>query len=188
MPVILPPDIRQVTKDEFSRIAYDTMQVIFLIHNRLGRFLSEEIYQRAIFEQLPNAKIEVPVRVSFEDFSHDYSLDLLVDGVAVFELKAVSSLTERHRAQLLNYLMLTGLAHGKLVNLRTDLVVHEFVNCAASHHKHLPQFRPIEPLLFEKKSDLPLGLLRRCVIGGRALTFYSTMRLVLISLGANCGS
>jgi hypothetical protein len=57
-----------------------------------------------------------------------YYLDLLCADGAVFEFKAVEALTERHRAQLLNYLLLLDLGHGKLVNLRNELVEHEFVN------------------------------------------------------------
>ena len=34
----------------------------------------------------------------------------------------------RHRAQLLNYLLLTDTQHGKLVNLRRERIQHEFVN------------------------------------------------------------
>jgi hypothetical protein len=40
----------------------------------------------------------------------------------------VERLTARHRAQVLNYLLLCELAHAKLVNLRPTAVEHEFVN------------------------------------------------------------
>ena len=64
----------------------------------------------------------------FEDFCKTYYLDLLVQRGAVFELKAVESLSERHRRQLLQYLFLIDLPHGKLVNLRSGRVQQEFVN------------------------------------------------------------
>ncbi|HUG90674.1 MAG TPA: hypothetical protein VML55_07575, partial [Planctomycetaceae bacterium] len=38
------------------------------------------------------------------------------------------TITDRHRSQLLNYLLLADLSRGKLVNLRPALVEHEFVN------------------------------------------------------------
>jgi hypothetical protein len=55
-------------------------------------------------------------------------LDVLVSGGAAFEFKATEALVDRHRSQLLNYLLLTGLARGKLVNVRSEQVQHEFVN------------------------------------------------------------
>jgi hypothetical protein len=40
----------------------------------------------------------------------------------------VDLLHERHRAQVTNYLLLTELAHAKLINMRPEVVQHEFVN------------------------------------------------------------
>jgi hypothetical protein len=66
--------------------------------------------------------------VSFGRFTKRYEMDLLADHSAVFELKAVEFLAPKHRAQLLTYLLLAELPHGKLVNMRSDIVEHEFVN------------------------------------------------------------
>jgi hypothetical protein len=52
-----------------------------------------------------------------------------VDRGALFELKKVRHLHEEHRSQLINYLMLTGLQHGKLINCRPEKIEHQFVNC-----------------------------------------------------------
>jgi hypothetical protein len=54
---------------------------------------------------------------------------------AIFELKAVEALTDRHRGQLLNYLFLADLPHGKLVNLQPQRVEHEFVNAPIRSHE-----------------------------------------------------
>ena len=43
-------------------------------------------------------------------------------------MKAVESLSERHRRQLMHYLFLTSLPHGKLVDLPPERVEHEFIN------------------------------------------------------------
>ena len=52
---------------------------------------------------------------------------LIADG-GIFEFKVVAALSGRHRAQLLNYLLLCDLPHGKLINVRPEVVEHEFVN------------------------------------------------------------
>jgi hypothetical protein len=52
----------------------------------------------------------------------------LVAGGGVFEFKTAEAISPRHRGQLYNYLLLLDLAHGKLVNMRPEIVCHEFVN------------------------------------------------------------
>lgn len=73
------------------------------------------------------ASKEVFVRARFGGFCKPYRLDVLVDHGAIFELKAVNELTDAHRAQLLNYLLLTESRHGKLMTFRTPPIKHEFV-------------------------------------------------------------
>lgn len=128
MPIHVPPGLRRLQDAEFNRVAYEVMEVIFKIHNEMGRLFDEPVYQRAIAHRLNDALIEVPLRVSFKSFEKTYYLDLLVRSGALFELKAAEATHDRHRAQLLNYLLLLELPHGKLVNFRNQLVEHEFVN------------------------------------------------------------
>ena len=78
--------------------------------------------------RLADAQREVPVEVRFEDFSKTYDLDLLIGGGVIIEMKAVEALAQRHQRQLMYYLFLTGLRHGKVVNLRPEQVEHLFVN------------------------------------------------------------
>jgi len=52
----------------------------------------------------------------------------LVDQACPVELKVVCDLHGRHRGQLIQYLMLIGLNHGKLINFGPESVQHEFVN------------------------------------------------------------
>jgi hypothetical protein len=46
----------------------------------------------------------------------------------MFEAKAVERIASSHRSQSLNYLLLAGLHHGHLVNLRPERVEHEFIS------------------------------------------------------------
>jgi GxxExxY protein len=128
MPIHLPPRLRQLDEGEFTKVAYHVMQAVFAVHNEMGCHFDEPVYQRAVAQRITGARIEVPIEVSFETFCKRYSLDLLVADGAVFELKVAERFTDRHRAQLLNYLLLLEVPHGKLVNFRGDLVEHEFVN------------------------------------------------------------
>jgi GxxExxY protein len=109
-------------------LAYEAMRHVFDVHNEFGRLFDEKIYQRELAYRIANSASEVPVEIAFEDFAKTYYFDLLIGGGVLFELKAVEHLQNRHRGQLLNYLFLAGLPHGKLVNFRPQRLEHEFVN------------------------------------------------------------
>jgi GxxExxY protein len=128
MPVFVGAEVRRMDDEEFKVRVYEVMRHVFDVHNELGRLFHEKIYQRELSFRVPDSEREVPIELRFGDFCKTYYLDLLVGGGAVFETKAVESLSERHRRQLLQYLFLTDLPHGKLVNLRSERVQHEFVN------------------------------------------------------------
>lgn len=128
MPIVLQSETRPLRQEGFGELAYEVMECIFGIHNEMGRFFDEKIYRDEIAYSLPDVETEVPIEVTFDGFSKTYSMDLLVGQSAVFELKTARALEQQHRSQLLNYLFLTGLPHGKLVNLRPERVEHEFVN------------------------------------------------------------
>jgi GxxExxY protein len=129
MPIRLPFSIASLEQKEFGEIAYDVVEAAFQIHHDLGRFFDESVYQAAIAARFKVAAIEAPITVSHEDFSKPYAIDLVVNQNAIFELKTAETLHSQHRAQLLNYLMLTECRHGKLINMRSERVEHEFVNC-----------------------------------------------------------
>jgi len=128
VPIHIGFDVRRMADDEFKECAYEVMSQVFEVQEELGRLFHESIYQQELAFRIMEARREVPIEVWSEDFCKTYYLDLLVCGGAIFELKAVESLTERHRRQLLQYLFLTDMPHGKLVNLRPERVQHEFIN------------------------------------------------------------
>jgi len=51
-----------------------------------------------------------------------YRIDLMVDGVVIVEVKAVTALTSLHEAQLLTYLRLSGCRLGLLINFNVVLL------------------------------------------------------------------
>ena len=109
-------------------MAYEVMTHVFAIHNEFGRFFEESIYKRELARRMGGIELEVPVEITFGDYRKTYFLDVLASGCAIFEFKAVDTLSDRHRSQLFNYLMLCDLPHGKLFNVRTEEVKHEFAN------------------------------------------------------------
>jgi GxxExxY protein len=119
------------------------MAKVFEVRNEFGRIFDERIYKRELAHRIPNLELEFPITIAHETFSTIYYLDSLITGGA-FEFKTAESLTNRHRGQLYNYLLMLDLAHGKLVNLRPDGVEHKFVNAT---------LRPADRHAFEVVTD-----------------------------------
>ena len=99
----------------------------FEVHNTLGAGFLEKVYQYALVKELKlqgyQAEPEVKIPVYYKDeLVGDYSADILVEGRIILELKALSSLTGEHEAQLLNYLKATNLKVGLLINFGTNRV------------------------------------------------------------------
>ncbi|MEO8574054.1 MAG: GxxExxY protein [Pyrinomonadaceae bacterium] len=66
---------------------------------------------------------QVPLSVSFRGVMvGDFSADMVVEGKVLLELKAVDTFSNRHFAQLLNYLKATGIEVGMAINFGTPKI------------------------------------------------------------------
>ncbi|MCA9120790.1 MAG: GxxExxY protein [Planctomycetaceae bacterium] len=133
MPIEVASEIRILSEDQFHSVAHNVMGVFFAVHNAFGRLMEEELYKRVSCLRceavgFAPALREVRIIVSCQDFVKAYLMDLLVCSGLMVEVKAVEQLTAAHRTQALNYLLLTGMQHGLLVNLRSNKVTKEFVS------------------------------------------------------------
>ncbi len=133
MPIEVEAGICGFEQEQFHAWDRRVMGIVFEVHNDFGRLLEEELYKREIAARCVETGMgpverEVRVRVRHEGFAKDYYMDVLVGGGFMLEAKAVERLSPAHRGQALNYLMLAGLTHGRLVNLRSERVEHEFVS------------------------------------------------------------
>lgn len=91
------------------------------VHRVLGGGLLEAIYNEALYWELIdrglNCEREKHVPCYYKDcqLEKHYQMDLVVDDV-IIELKSVSELNSAHREQLFNYLRLTRMPIGLLIN------------------------------------------------------------------------
>ena len=111
----------------YRELSYQIMQAVFEVHNALGPGFVEGVYEEALAYELETRGIRferqkrVTVRYK-ERVVGMHRLDLVVDGVIVLELKAVSALTDAFKRQVLSYLKATGLRLGILINFGTPRV------------------------------------------------------------------
>jgi GxxExxY protein len=151
MPVKTCIPIRRLSQPEFGEISFEVMRHVFAIHNDLGRFFDEKIYKRELAHRMLDVRLEEPIEIVFGTFRKPLFIDVLVGDGAIFEFKAVESLIGRHRSQLLQYLMLVDVAHGKLINIRSEDIEHEFVNA----HRKLSDRTTFEVIARAWNSALP---------------------------------
>ena len=104
----------------------------FDIHNELGRLPSEKIFKDELAYRCKsdamNAWREMPIRVSHDDFTKSYYIDLVVNSGVIYELKVAKHIAGEHERQLIHYLLLLGQHHGNVINFRSASVEKRFVS------------------------------------------------------------
>jgi GxxExxY protein len=102
---------------------------IFEVHKRLGVGLLEKVYQEALEQEFLLQGIPFEREKEFEviykgkALQQKYVADFVCFDKIIVELKAVEELIPFHTSQVLNYLNITGLQLGLLVNFNARKVV-----------------------------------------------------------------
>ena len=95
---------------------------MFEVHRQLGPGLAEKVYQEALEIELKLRNIpferEKVFKIEYKNnvLNQHYVADFVCYDKIIVELKAVDVISDIHRAQLINYLKITGLKLGLLQN------------------------------------------------------------------------
>lgn len=159
MPVNSTVQMDTILQKHFQDIDYAVMGGAFDIHNKLGRLLDESVYQEALrqhCEDLQRSCVrEAKIVVSHKSFTKKYYLDLLINNGAIYEIKAATSIQAVHESQLLNYLLLCGLQHGKIINFHEPSVTSRSISTT---------LRPSDRKQFDIFTDQWLPQSDRCTL------------------------
>jgi GxxExxY protein len=117
---------RQDMKDNKDKLVYSELTKIILgccfdVINELGSGFLESVYKNALIIAMREKELHVQVEKRFEVTFHKqrigvYIADLIVNEKVIIELKCCEYLLPEHQAQLINYLKVSGLQIGLLVN------------------------------------------------------------------------
>ena len=100
----------------------DITGVAMKVHSKYHSGLLESAYEAALkyLLELQGFKVErqVELPIYWEDVKLDqkYRMDLVVNDNIILELKAINFVDKEHRKQLFNYLNLTHIPYGMLIN------------------------------------------------------------------------
>jgi len=110
-----------------SQLSNTVLGACFSVHNILGPGLLESAYEGALVIELAHLGIIVERQKVFPvyykgELAGAYIADIVVDGKIILELKSAVRLTGVMEAQLINYLRLSKVPVGYLVNFRNSRV------------------------------------------------------------------
>ena len=100
----------------------------YTVHNTQGAGFLEKVYEQALMLELKASGLvvesQVPLSVTYRDhIVGEYYADLIVEDKVICELKAVEVLKKAHEVQLVNYLVVTEIDVGVLINFGDSVTV-----------------------------------------------------------------
>ena len=116
--------------------SYNIIGAAMEVHNIVGCGFTEPLYQEALERELQLRNIlyvrEKTFRVVYKDreLAKEFRADFVCYGRIIVELKAVSDFTDEHFAQVYNYLKVSGLQLGLLVNFGKTSLKYERIPCS----------------------------------------------------------
>ena len=104
-----------------EELTYKIRGAAFEVYRQLGHGFLEAVYQKALIHELTQqglaVKSEVLLTALYKDHEvGEYRADLIVEDKILLELKAQTILHPASEAQVINYLKITGLKLGLLIN------------------------------------------------------------------------
>ena len=123
-----------LTNDYNKRYAFfhDITGEAMKVHRKYKPGLLESAYEAALMYllELKGYKVErqalLPIYWDDVKLDQTYRMDLVVNGIVIIELKAVQHVDTPHRRQLWNYMNLTHLPYGMLINFGSESLYSEW--------------------------------------------------------------
>ncbi|HMS33285.1 MAG TPA: GxxExxY protein [Ignavibacteria bacterium] len=113
---------------EENKISYDIRGCAFKVHKTLGPGLFESVYEIALSYELRQLGYDVKnqnlIPVVYENIVMDkgFRADILVNDLVIIEVKSVENLTNLYYKQLLNYIKLSNIKLGLLINFNATFL------------------------------------------------------------------
>ena len=113
-----------MTENEISKIIFDCG---LKVHRKLGVGLYENVYEQCLEYELKKAGLKVErqkeINVVYEELIIEkaFRVDMLVEDKVIIENKAVLEIVEYYCFQLYNYLSITNLKLGMILNFHSPL-------------------------------------------------------------------
>lgn len=117
----------------YKEESYKIIGLCMEVHKQLGKGFNEVVYGDALEIEFIDNKInysrESCYAISYKGntLSHQYKADFIIDNKIVLEIKAIEYLNSAHLKQTLNYLAVSKLKLGLLINFGEDSLKYKRV-------------------------------------------------------------
>lgn len=117
----------------YEKDTYKIIGICMEVHNQLGKGFREIVYSDALEIEFIDHKINYSKEKNFNInykgniLSHKYRADFIINDSIILEIKAIQCLTDSHVKQTLNYLAVSKLKIGLLINFGEDSLKYKRV-------------------------------------------------------------
>ena len=97
------------------------------VHRKLGIGLYENVYEQCLIYELKNSGLRIEsqkdISINYEDLLIEkaFRTDLVIENKVIIEIKAAPEINTYHFFQLLNYLRITEMKLGMILNFHSSL-------------------------------------------------------------------
>jgi len=113
-----------MTENEISNLVFDAGMKV---HRKLGIGLYENVYEQCLIYELKNSGLRIEsqkdISINYEDLLIEkaFRTDLVIENKVIIEIKAAPEINTYHFFQLLNYLRITEMKLGMILNFHSSL-------------------------------------------------------------------
>ncbi|MEA1850787.1 MULTISPECIES: GxxExxY protein [unclassified Chryseobacterium] len=113
-----------MTENEISNVVFDAGMKV---HRKLGIGLYENVYEQCLIYELKNSGLRIEsqkdISINYEDLLIEkaFRTDLVIENKVIIEIKAAPEINTYHFFQLLNYLRITEMKLGMILNFHSSL-------------------------------------------------------------------
>ena len=117
----------------YKEDTYKSIGICMEVHNQLGKGFNEVVYSDALEIEFIDNNIkyskEKKYNISYKGniLPHKYRADFIINDKIVLEIKAIQCLSSSHVKQTLNYLAVSKLKIGLLINFGEDSLKYKRV-------------------------------------------------------------
>ena len=106
-----------------KELVYKIVGCAISIHNKIGHGFREKTYEKAICVEFEDQNLSYSQQMSYPIYYKNNKIDefipdLVVENKVIVEAKIVESIIDEHRGQLINYLRISGIKVGLIINFK----------------------------------------------------------------------
>lgn len=129
-------DLHRLGKEEVNSLTERIIGSAYRVHNELGPGFLEKVYENALAHELSKAGLSVGQQQHYQVIYDgvcvgEYVADVIVDSTVLLELKVARAINEAHIAQCLNYLAVTQLPIGLVLNFGRSVNVKRLLRTSS---------------------------------------------------------